>query len=516
MSAASTTRRFNGMDSMFYYMDAAHAGMHGAFLQIYAAVPGEGPATRYQRLVRHIEASLDKASTFRRHIVRTALDLDHARWVDGGEVDLAHHVRHLALPQPGTRQQLCEIYSQIFAQPMDLTRPLWEIHVIDELNAVEGVPPGSFALVVKFHHAGVDGVSATEISSALHDTQPIRRPYPPGSPLSLPLMSQNEGRTPVPMALRHSALLSARLGRALAAQLPIAGRAVLQRLRNRRKPATSKRSSSGRAAAPRTLINVPLSTGRSYTFLPMDLQEIKTIREAVPGATVNDVFLAVAGGALRQLLLERDGLPSTSLIAAVPVNIRLENEKGQAGNQFTIMQVALRTDEADGIARLRSIVEASVAAKARMGGRSGGRKSVNWLNLIPAPLLSIASEALRRSRLTARLAPLFNLVVTNVPGPRETLYLDGARLLDINGAPPVVDGLGMVIAASSYEGALRVGVVACRNVLPQAEPMRQYLLEALAELRDGLSAKPARTSARPKTSVKARTSRSRTKNSEEA
>lgn len=502
-------RQFNGMDSLFLYMDAAHAGMHGAFLQIYAPLAGEDAAQRYARLLKYFEGRLDAASLFRRAMRRSPLDLDHAWWVDGVDVDLHYHVRHTALPQPGNAAQLADAYARIYAQAMDMSRPLWEIHVIDGVNRVEGIPTGAFALVVKFHHAGADGISATEITSALHSTVPKREKFSS--------RSRRRENLPDPPALgetmRHSALLSARFGRALGNELVSRAPALARKLIKRALPgsAADRAPGRGRNSAPRSLINVAVSTDRSYTWASLNLDEIKQIREQVTGATVNDVYLAVVGAALRKFLQSRDGLPRKSLIAAVPMSVRSEDERGQAGNQFTVMPVPLRTDEPDAARRLHRIVEAATAAKHSMRG-GGGRRSANWFKIIPAPLLLMAGTAMRLTRFTARMAPLFNLIVTNVPGPRQTLYLDGAQLLEINGAPPVMDGLGLIIAASSYDNALRVAVGACRKVMPEPEQMRHYLLASFSELKQAFGVAPgaalnARKRSKPATRKPAATRR---------
>lgn len=478
-------RQFNGMDSLFLYMDSARTPMHGAFLQIYAPVPGERAAQRFARLRRHIASRLDTSPVFRRAILRSPLELDHAWWIDGVDIDLDYHVRHSALPEPGSLDQLHEAYARLYAQGMDLERPLWEIHVIDGVNGIPGVPRGSFALVVKFHHAGADGVSATEITSALHSTTPDRDEHP---------QALRDGTTlppppTLPDALRRGARQTAQfgqtLGRELAARAPTLARQFAAQLRKRMAP-TVAAASGGARNAPRTPLNVAISPGRTYAHTSLDLAQIALIRKQVPGATVNDVFLAVCGGALRQFLLAQDALPSASLIGGVPVNVRVESERGQAGNQFTLMLARLGTNQADPLLRLQAIAEQSAQLKASMnqrsGKHSGARKSAGWFKILPASLLSVAFTAMRSTRLTAKMKPVINLVVTNVPGPAQTLYLDGARLLDISGVPPVMDGLGMVIAASSYEGALKVGIGGCRRVMPKPEAMRAHLDAAFDEL----------------------------------
>jgi diacylglycerol O-acyltransferase / wax synthase len=468
--------QLNTLDSFFLYTDSGHAGMHGAFLQIYAPSPEESPPSRYKRLIRHIESKLDASPVFRRRIERAPFEADRAHWVDGGEVDLGHHVRHSALPLPGDDAQLADHYARVCAVPMDTTRPLWEIHVIDGLDAVDGAPKGSFALIVKFHHAGVDGVSATEIMSALHSATPERAAS--AATRRRPTVHAVEEAPPgAASAAMSSAILGARLGINLATKLPSVLGALLKRLRPQADAGGPKKP-----VAPRCLLNAQISADRSYTYLSIGLDNIKLIREHVPEATVNDVYLAVCGGALRRFLQARDALPQASLVAAVPVNVRTEGEQGQAGNQFSVMRVPLFTDEPSMRRRLKHIAEYTQASKSAMCGSKGARQSMAWLNLLPGPLLAVVGTTFREGRLAARIAPIVNLIVTNVPGPRQAIYLDGNELIDINGAPPVMDGLGLVIAASSYRGDLKVAVAACRRIMPDPLLMRRAMSSAFAEL----------------------------------
>ena len=224
-------RQLNALDSMFLYLDTARAPMTVGFLQIYSPEPKEDAVTRFQRLQKHVERCLDTSPVFRRALVRSPLDLDHAWFADDVDLDLSYHVRHYALPQPGTSDQLNDAYARICAQPMDLTRPLWEIHIIEGLDQVEGIPSGAFALVVKFHHAGFDGGAAADMVAALHRTDarrdntraPGRRAMPAPS---TPTMQSTLQRS----AMRYARFGTA-LGREIAARLPSLAKLVGKRLR---------------------------------------------------------------------------------------------------------------------------------------------------------------------------------------------------------------------------------------------------------------------------------------------
>lgn len=466
------------IDSFCLYADAPHAGLHGAFLQVYAGRPGESTDARFKRLRKHIERSLDAAPVFRRRIERAPFEMDRALWVDGGEVDLDYHVRRTALPRPGNDKQLAAAYARIYAESMDMTRPLWEIHVIDGIDASDRVPANSFALVAKFHHAGVDGVTGVDITSALHSSEPG-----PARTNLKPQKARRKTRAEQPPELAgwmmESARFYTRLGKTLATHVPAISTALLNQFRTQPKQKKSRRQA---VIAPRSVLNGMISNSRSFTWQAVSLDDIKRIRQAVPGATVNDVYLAICAGALRLTLADTNDLPRSSLVAACPVNIRTEEEKGQGGNKFSLMRVPLATREANALKRLQKIAAFTGSLKSSMGDRGGARKSMAWLEMLPAPLLALVGAALRSGRLAARMAPIVNLIVTNVPGPRDTIYLDGYELVDICGVPPVVDGAGLIIGTTSYRNELRIAVGACKKIMPDAEKMRAALQASTVEL----------------------------------
>jgi diacylglycerol O-acyltransferase / wax synthase len=479
-----TKRQLNAWDSAFLYMDTPETPMYGGFLHIYAPVTGESAEKRFQRLRWHIAHSLDATPVFRRVIQRSPLDLDHAWFVQGAEVDLDHHLRHHALPEPGSDMQLNDLYARIAVQPMDVNRPLWEIHIIDGLDSIEGAPKGSFAMFLKVHHAAVDGKAAAEMTSILHRTTPERirigrlqphksRVEKSGPSLGSTLLS----------GMERYARLNAAVGQQLLRSLPALGSNLAKRLLS--DIWSSKKPSRDSMAVPKTIFNVEITSDRCYTHLSIPLDEVRLIRQQLPGCTVNDVFLAVAGGGLRRYLQQHKALPRNSLIAGITVDIRPEEEKGKGGNFVGFLRVPLHTGEASDVRRLKRIFADTSKAKGSLkkfaAGKSRGR-SADWQQLIPAPLLWMVGSA-NRLRMLSSMPPLVNLGATNVPGPRETLYLDGARMVDFNGTPPFFHGVALIVNTTSYDNFLRLSVFSCRNIMPDPERMRQYLLESYAQLK---------------------------------
>jgi WS/DGAT/MGAT family acyltransferase len=465
-------------------MDTPSTPMYGGFLHVYAPVPGEGAEERYQRLRWHVEQALDAAPVFRRVIERPPLHVDHGWFVEGVDLDLDYHVRRHALPAPGSDAELNALYARIAVQPMDITRPLWEIHVIDGLDAIEGAPRHSFALFIKVHHAGVDGKSAAEMTAALHRTSPernrIRRlpaysahPIEPESSLGEALLG----------GAKRLAGLNAKLRQTLFNNLPALGSSLSKRLVT--DLWSEKKPSPDKLSVPQTIFNVEVDADRCYTHLSLPLDEIRHLRQQVPESTVNDVFLAVVGGGLRRYLQHHGALPAKSLVAGVTVDVRPEHEKGKGGNYVALIRVPVGTDTEKADVRLKRIFADTTHAKSSRRTAAGAntqRRGANWPDVIPAPLLWVLGSA-NQLRVTARMKPLVNLGATNVPGPREVLYLDGARMVDFNGTPPMFHGVALVINTTSYDGALRISVYSCRKVMPDPERMRTYLLESFAELK---------------------------------
>jgi diacylglycerol O-acyltransferase / wax synthase len=483
---ASLTRQLNVLDSTFLQLESAQTPMNGGFLHLYSAVSGDTVAARRARLLRHIQQRVNSVPILRRAIVRSPLDIDHGWFVDGVGADLGYHVRHTTLPKPGSSAQLDAAYARIMAEPMDMERPLWEIHLVDGVNTIDGLPKGGFAMIVKFHHAGVDGRSAAEIIAALHSTDQRRQNIKAGSyqPLSIPAPP-----TLLDAMLRNAeryTRFSTALGNQAVTRLPAlrqsAGKMLLSSLgMTGKSPANNKRG----LFVPRTIFNVPVSTDRVYTHLTIGFDQIKLIRQRVDGATVNDVFLTLVGGALRRYLTDLTELPDKSLVAGVTIDVRSNDDAGKGGNQFAFVRIPLGTDEPDAMRRLSAITAATTRAKSSVKGKGKpgekARPPVKWMMIVPAPLLFLIGGA-NRIGVAARMTPMLNLLATNVPGPRETLYLDGARLIDFSGAPPICHGLGLVVNATSYDGALRVSVSACRKEIPDPTFMRRCLEKSFSEL----------------------------------
>ncbi len=448
-------QQLSGQDASFVYSEQTHAPTHITSIGIYDQSTAPDGRVTFKGILGEIEPRLHLARAFRQKLVRVPNDLDHPWWVEDGDFDLEYHVRHIALPKPGDWRQFCIQVARLHARPLDLSRPLWEMYVIEGLDDIEGVPEGAFGVVLKIHHAAVDGKSGVEMSTAIHTQTPaLEVPEPPETrwrPDRDPTSAELLARAGVNawMAPARGVRLATRL-------VPGAARAV--RVQRRQREAASM------AAAPVSRFNGPVSRHRVIDACFFEFADLKPMRALVPGATVNDVALSVLGGGLRQYLLDEAELPGASLRAMTPVSVRAENEQGSLGNQVSAMLVSLATDVADPVERLVA-VHASTAASKEITEAVGARNLTELSQLAPGALIGLgtrlAGQFSRRG-----MAGAVNTVVTNVPGPREPLYFAGAELLRTFGAGPVVDGMGLINIVTSYTDQFVLSFTADREMMP--------------------------------------------------
>lgn len=476
--ALGPVRQLSATDSMLLYMDAPKAPLALGLLLIYAPVPDEDADARYGRLLQHFERCVNSLPGFRRATVRAPLDLDNAWFVDGVDLDLTHHVRRHTLPSPGSAVELGEAYAELFSHSMDLERPLWEIHVFDGVNAVDGLPKDSFAVIYKFHHSSFDGGTVHRLVEELHSTSPARdNSVPP------PYQAIATPRPPsVAKAIRGGAARHARFAAAV-------GRLIASRVSGRSAKRGAEKSVEENvepaSSVPRTIFNnIDMATRRHFAYVSLDFDDIRKVRKAVPGMTVNDVYHAVVGGALRRYLTERDALPSESLVTLCTVSTRAEEDKEAAGNDATGMRLSLGTNEPDPLRRLQIIHDAAIAAKAKIKPTGEAHRSSgdDLTSVVPAALVAGAISLMRLVRLISWMPAKFNVITVNIPGPAQTLYLDGAELVDFAGAPPVMFGAGLMIKATSYNNALKVALHASVEAVPDINVLLTHMRASLTEL----------------------------------
>lgn len=445
------------LDATFLELEEADETAH---MHIGAVLVFEGPAPTLAQLRRRVEARLALLPAYRRRLSEPRTGgLRWPRWVDHEAFDVADHVLEGALPAPGSHEQLCAWAADFWSRRLDRTLPLWEIAL------VTGLHDGGWALVTKTHHAMVDGVGSIDAAVLTFD-------LPDGADVPAPPAPAGEPGTPGPV---RRALGMVRAG-ADAALHPERLRDVLQRSR----AAVEMIVRDEAVAAPRTSLNEPIGSRRRFATVSTELAEVKAVRRAL-GGTVNDVVLAAVAGGLRRLLEHRgEAPPAQGLRAMVPVNVR---EPGvQLGNHITSLFVHLPVAIADPAARYRCTLEEAEGLKS--GTQAvGSRTVIDVASLAPPVLHSVIARSLFASR-------LFNVTVTNVPGPPEPLFAFGARMVDVLPLVPLAAAHAVGVAIVSYAGRLTFGITGDHETAPDLALVARGIADSLTELRD-LAAQPA-------------------------
>jgi diacylglycerol O-acyltransferase len=451
-------------------------------LLIYDPSTAPGGKVTFKGILEEIDARLHLADVFRRRLTGLPGGLHRPYWVEDPNFDLEYHVRHIGLPQPGDWRQLCIQVARLHARQIDLRRPPWEITVIEGLNAVPGVPRGSFAMALKLHHCAVDGMASVQMIAAMHDLDADGpRPAGPDNPWrpdALPSNADLLSRTAI-----NVALYPLRAGAVLASSAPKVVRGLAGLPAKLVGGVVSRVGGGGLPSfPPKTRFNQTVSPHRVFEARFHDLADFKRIKASVPGATVNDVALAYVGGALREYLAGHGELPDESLVAACPISLRDSDDKSGKGNMVFGRLQSLGTDIADPIERLSSI------AASTAGGRSGsdqstGTQLLELIGTVPTSLLGITAKA--ASVLPLSGPTVANTTVTNVPGPTEPIFFSGARLVRAAGLGPLVAGLNLIHVVASYNGTLSISATADRDALPDPAIYAECMEKAFQELLAG-------------------------------
>jgi diacylglycerol O-acyltransferase / wax synthase len=467
--------RLTALDSSFLHLEDASAHMHVASVMLF-----EGPPPPYNELLEAIERRLSLVPRYRQRLAIVPLGQGRPKWVDDPHLNLRYHVRYTALPSPGSERQLKDLAGRVFAQQLDRDKPLWELWL------AEGLEGDRFAMLAKTHHALVDGISGIDIVSVLFDTSPQPSvPPDPGDrwlPRPLPSRAQLLGE-----ALVERATIPAEVARSVRAVLR-GPRRVLEGVRDAA-VGVGAMAWAGLNPAPSTPYNDHIGPHRRFTWVRADLGDLKAIKNEL-GGTVNDVVLATVAGAvgahLRRRGRDTDGL---ELKAMVPVSVRSDVERGALGNRVAAMMAPLPVWCQEPVARLDVVRQELRGLKS--GGQAVGARVLTELTAFAPP--TIMDQA---ARLTARQR-LFNLVVTNVPGPQFPLYLLGRRMLETFPMVPLAKNQALGVAILSYDGSINFGLVGDFDLLWDLDDLAADVHDSLGELAAAagieLSTAPERT-----------------------
>ena len=459
-------QRLTGMDATFLYMETPSAYMHVAGLMVLDPSTVEGGFTMDS--VREFYGSrLHLAAPFRRRLVEIPMGLHHPLWVEDPDFDLDYHLRHIAVPPPGGPQQLAELTSHLVKLHLERDRPLWECWII------EGLEGGNIGVLTKVHHAAIDGVSGNEITVAMLQLNPDDDAPPPTE-------EWHPDRIPTEIErLGYAANSLVRQPFRLAKTLRRTAETALRTRQRNRQPDVDP--PPGFFAAPRTSFNAALTPHRSFAFTSLSLSEVKDVKNALD-VSVNDVVLALCAGSLRQYLEANGELPEQPLVAMVPVSVRTEEQQGTLGNQVSNMLCSLATEIDDPIKRLQAIHEGTQQAKGQLNA-IGADTLTNWAEFAAPALAGRAARLYSRTRMADRHRPLFNVTISNIPGPPFPLYSNGARMVANYPLGPIFDGGGLNITVMSYLDQLDFGLVACSDLISDVWSLADGLGAALDELK---------------------------------
>jgi diacylglycerol O-acyltransferase / wax synthase len=452
--------RLTGLDSSFLHLEHDAAHMHVAGCAIF-----DGQAPDYEELVAQIVSRLHLVPRYRQRLAFVPFAQGRPVWVDDPHFNVAFHVRHTALPTPGGEDQLKRLCGRIFSQALDRSRPLWEIWL------VEGVSDDRFALLSKTHHALVDGISGVDIATVLFDTSPeplpvappehtwIPRPLPTGAQLLADALLE---RATVPAEIVRGVRATLRRPRQVASRVgqALGGVGAMARV--------------GLRTAPDSPLNVRIGPHRRFTWVRGDLQQFKAVKNAL-GGTVNDVVLAAVAGALgRYLRIHGEATDDTVLRAMVPVSVRADVERGALGNRVAAMWAPLPIGLTDPVQRLLTISRDMDGIK-ESGQAVGAQVLTELTGFAPPTIMAQAARLQARQR-------MFNLVVTNVPGPQIPLYMLGREMDGMFPMVPLAANQALGIAIMSYNGQLNFGLNADYDALPDLEVLADELRAAIDEL----------------------------------
>jgi diacylglycerol O-acyltransferase len=464
-------RQLRGEDARFVYAESGHSNSNITLVHIYDPSTAPGGRVRFKGFLKYVESRLHLSPIFRQKLLRVPLDLDHPYWIEDERFDLEYHVRHIALPRPGDWRQFCIQASRIHARPLDLSRPLWELYLVEGLDTFLNLPPDSFAILTKIHHAAIDVKHGAEITTLLHDTTPLTpHPEPPE-----PWFPESP---PGPISLLARAALHN-------AVQPFMVAAPLTRAVRRVAPAilgTLSEMWLHPERLPITRFNAEVSPHRVFETRRFTLDEFRRIRALAPRATINDAVLAVCGGALRRYLVTHDELPGPSLVAMAPLSIRnADTIPGRREAGFSLLRLPLGTEIEDAVERLRSVTLHTANAQ-DIDQAVGAKELTDITKHAPAATLAVTARLLAGSALgLGQRAPLASCTVTNVPGPAIPLYLNGARMTYFSAIMPISDGMGLVFAITSYDGRIIISPTSCREQIPDPEFFALCIRESFQE-----------------------------------
>jgi len=485
-------QRLTGLDAGFLYMETPTSFMHVASLIVID--PSTAPdGWSFDRIRDLYTARLDQAPPFRRRLVEVPFGLHHPIWIEDPDFDIDYHLRHIAVPAPGGLAELTELIGHLVAIPLDRNHPLWEMWVI------EGLEHGYVGLLTKVHHAAIDGASGEELMIAILDLTPEieDKPAPNGPWVPDKVPTDTEMVSYAMMSLAQQPVRAVKtVKRTVETALQLRDRFAGPELTTPKLP----------FSAPHTSINASLTPHRSLGLSTVSLSRVKALKNRL-GCTVNDTVLALCAGALRHYLDDIGEHPDGPLIAMVPVSVRSEEQKNTGGNQVSSAFASLATDLDDPLERVAVIHDSMNVAK-QAQQLIGAETLQDWAEFAAPAIAGRAARMYTRMKIADRHRPLFNVTISNVPGPPFPLYVAGAEVVSTNPIGPIFEGGALNMTVMSYMDRLDFGLHACPERIPNVQLISDAIvlalgdLEAAVDARDAAEAKTAKNAKTAKTAKK--------------
>ncbi len=447
-------------DAVWLMLENRERPLHVGGLQLFE-YPDDAPADFLHQIAEEFRAGTLVKKPFNQRLSKPYSKLGSYSWIEDTQFDLDYHFRHSALPNPGRVRELLSLISRLHSTLPDRHRPLWETHLI------EGLEGNRFALYTKIHHSVVDGVAAMNLAMNSFSPDPQVRDLPPPWARS---------RSDLRIDREHGAreAVDASINKAGSGARTVPG--VIKALRDQYKQARIHEAEVVPYQAPPSMLNQAITGSRRFAAQSYSLARIKTVAKALDG-TINDVVMAMCSSALRTYLASQNALPDQPLISIVPVSVRPQGEDS-TGNAIGFLLCNLATNVGDPDARFGLIQDSMRRGKARLSQLSR-EQIVNYALALTSPMVLGQLLGFKGDR-----KPMYNITISNVPGPRETLYWNGCRMTGLYPASLMLDGQALNITMVSYADSMEFGITACRKSLPSVQRLLDYLDDALNELAD--------------------------------
>jgi len=465
-------RQLSSQDASFLYQDSPATPMHVGSVAILDPTKSPYGYPTLETVMQFYRERLHLMPTARRRLVNVPFGLDHPYWIEDEHFDLEYHIREVGLPEPHDWRQFYTLAARILSRPLDMTRPPWETYIIHGLDRLENVPSGCIGLLSKMHHCAIDGQSGMAMAMAIADLTPEGTPVnppkeewkPDQAPSDLELMMRtysNNLLRPIQIAelASQSAQMQRRLSETFGQRVPPQPRPI-----------------------PKTRFNGPVSSHRVIGFKRFLLDEVRAMKNTVADATVNDVVLAICGGALRRYLDAKRELPDDPLVAMAPISTRKDKSDYSMGNQVSAMFVAIGTHIADPKERLQSVRDLTRSAK-EMTNANGADLMTRYGDFYPAATQNLAARLTAEYARGSGVAPPFNCSITNVPGPQVPLYTMGCETVTTVGYGPIVHNMGLIIPVTSYYGELAISFTSCRDMIPDPDFFMECIQNAFDDMK---------------------------------